>query len=216
MISWGIAMPPRTIIYVEGIIGAGKSTFINELSKRIPSIVTHQEPVDSWVRCGIFNRFYSDMKRWATSFQLKVLFDKVRAINSMTDDAGIHVVERSVYSDACFVNTVYKFGFVDDFEYALIEEARNTCEVKHLPDAIIYIRPDLDTCMTRATSRGRDGENNVTREYQMELMKHHDDMFHKHKMTTQGGTKIPIVVLADNDVDDRLITHLKCKIPGLN
>ena len=74
------------LIYIEGNIGSGKSTFVRLLAKYIntfklknnpePNPVLVQEPVDEWMETrdsdgqNILEKFYQDQKRWAFTFQM--------------------------------------------------------------------------------------------------------------------------------------------------
>ena len=60
-------MPPK-IIYVEGNIGTGKSTFLkhldNDYLKKKHKYDVIYEPVDNWQQIGILEKFYSDPKKY--------------------------------------------------------------------------------------------------------------------------------------------------------
>ena len=64
------------IIAVEGIIGSGKTTFINHLCKLL-NATPHLEPVDSWRNSNLLDNYYKDPSRWALTFQLNVIIDKL-------------------------------------------------------------------------------------------------------------------------------------------
>ena len=63
------------IIYIEGNIGSGKSTFISELQKYIDKNCKYaeilQEPVEQWLKLkdskgkNVLEHYYSDSKKYA-------------------------------------------------------------------------------------------------------------------------------------------------------
>ena len=205
---------PSKLIYVEGIIGAGKSTFVNNISSAIDcKIIT--EPVKKWQDSGILERYYSDMKRWALSFQLRIIHDKTQTLNAIPPNTGdIHIVERSIYSDKCFTNTLNHFGILDNFDYQLSNDIRDRYEsmTTTLPDLIVYLRPSLETCMGRVKKRNRTEEKDLTFAYQGVLMDSHDAIFNKPELVTMCGKKVPILILEDNDITDELIQKIKAML----
>lgn len=200
------------LIYIEGIIGAGKSTFIHNISKEIPAIRTITEPVEAWQEDGILGKYYEDMKRWGFPFQLRIIHDKVETINNLPQDNNhIYMIERSLYSDQCFSNTLHDTKHLEPFEFKLANDIRETYDKKlnFHPSLIIYLRPPLETCMERVATRNRKEEQHLTSEYQEILQNHHDDLFHKEYLKTSCGCNIPIMILEDNDITPELIQKIK-------
>ncbi len=58
-----------TIICIDGLIGAGKSTVTHRLKKNLYKC--YEEPIDKWT---LLPNLYNDMKKYATPFQFQVLF----------------------------------------------------------------------------------------------------------------------------------------------
>jgi deoxyadenosine/deoxycytidine kinase len=200
-----------SLIYVEGIIGAGKTTFVQNISKTLTNIKTITEPVESWQRDGILDKFYKDMKRWALSFQLRIIHDKTEVLNNLPQhENDIYIVERSIYSDSCFTNTLHDSNLLDPFDFKLSNDVRKTYEerMKIQPSLIIYLRTPLETCMERVKSRNRKEEQDLTSEYQETLLSHHDTLFNKSHMITCNGVKVPIIILEDNEVTPELVKKI--------
>ena len=66
--------PPIVYFFVEGSIGAGKTTILECLERRVAatgggaSIVTVPEPIAAWRNVrghNVLNRFYAEPARWA-------------------------------------------------------------------------------------------------------------------------------------------------------
>jgi len=171
-------MPP-IIISIEGIIGAGKSTFI-ELIKTIPNmkIGLFHEPVDEWK--DILPLFYNDPKRWSYTFQMYAFYTKIK--NSMEfdfSDYDVIITERSIYSDGIFMNMLYESGNVSDIEMELYNKWWSLWkkDYKLNINAFIYLNVDISTAMQRVISRNRDGEDKITYNYQEQLKVKHDSLF---------------------------------------
>ena len=74
------------IVVIDGNIGSGKSTQV-EMLKDLYTV--HREPLDQWG--NLLKWFYADPKRWALTFQMKVL----KCFNALKDDpATTTIVER--------------------------------------------------------------------------------------------------------------------------
>lgn len=62
---------------IEGNIGAGKSTFVDQLKQLgLPGVNVIQEPVDVWMNYNGHNflqHFYEDQSKWTFAFQTLVL-----------------------------------------------------------------------------------------------------------------------------------------------
>lgn len=92
---------PNKLVYVEGNIGTGKSTFVENLrqviSKNYPglSFTVVQEPVDQWMAMkdqngkNLLEHFYSDQVKYSFPFQMNSFISRVNSIyNAVTHDAG--------------------------------------------------------------------------------------------------------------------------------
>lgn len=173
------------IISVEGIIGAGKTTFVNFMKDKLNAIIC-DEPVAKWRETGILNHFTSDMKRWAFTFQIQVINDRIQNLKDCIEklpspNNQIIIIDRSIYTDKCFVEVLKENGKINEIEYNVYQELWNNLEktigrnVK--PDLFIYLRPTIEESMKRIKQRGRSEELSITSEYQEKLQIHHDKLF---------------------------------------
>ena len=107
----------RVIIVIDGIIGAGKTTTIKEIEKRIEKINEDNkenkkykqlkvkaiyEPVELWKNIGALEYFYKDISRNAYSFQTFTYITRIASvIDEIYDnpDADIYILERSIWTD---------------------------------------------------------------------------------------------------------------------
>ena len=51
------------IIFIEGNIGAGKTTFLKNIDTKKYKIQKLFEPVDEWIQSGMLHKFYKDPKK---------------------------------------------------------------------------------------------------------------------------------------------------------
>ena len=203
----------KRFIYVEGIIGAGKSTFIQNIQSKLKEVRCVQEPVDDWIRSGILQDYYDDMSRWGFSFQLRIIHDKVTNLNALKhnyelDSNPVSIVERSIYSDECFSRALYRTGILQESEYKLSCDVRGVYSklLDVIPSLIIYIRPPLDTCMERVKKRNRKEESDLTVEYQSELLCVHDELFYNKTFHDKfNNIDIPVLILEDNALTEDVL-----------
>jgi deoxyadenosine/deoxycytidine kinase len=85
-------MPTPIIISIDGNIGAGKTTFLNDLKKKYPEWHFIDEPVDSWLKFkneageSLLEVYYKDRKRWSYTFQNCAFLTRVRGISKAIKD----------------------------------------------------------------------------------------------------------------------------------
>jgi len=122
--------------FVEGSIGAGKSTLIERMESRLRALgvtrlVVVPEPIDMWTDCdgsNLLELFYSDQRRWAHTFQVHAMSTRITAVRRAIErfelevggDAPVVVLcERSVYTDRhVFVETLVADGKMSEAERA--------------------------------------------------------------------------------------------------
>ncbi len=197
--------PARTIhgtnfvvIVVDGIIGAGKTTYINMMKKCLGQrgwrVTIVREPVDKWVSSGILQLFYADQKRWAYHFQTKVFYDRVMenidAFNAYKDSTDVFILERCPLTDKLFMNVLRDDGVVTDMEFNHYQEWCGMWYklMPYAPSLFIHLNPDIDVCMSRLEERARTGEVGVTKDYQKKLMAEHSKFFGDATTNSGGAT----------------------------
>jgi deoxyadenosine/deoxycytidine kinase len=176
--------PKPKFIVIEGLIGAGKSTFIpilkSYLEKRNQRVSVVKEPVDKWVSNGILKVFYQDPKRWAYTFQAQAFHDRIQEIiKGFTESTDIVIAERSPYSDRLFMNVARENKHVSDMEFNLYQDWWSMWMklIPKTPDLVIYLRTDLNNCMKRIKIRHRDGESGISEDYERQLQEQHESTF---------------------------------------
>ena len=185
--------------FVEGSIGAGKTTILECLERRVREtrnsapIVTVPEPIAAWRNVrghNVLDRFYAEPARWALAFQTHAMATRVAAVRDAVtaalaareptarNEPLVVVCERSIYTDRfIFVEMLHAAGTLDDAERALYETAFDYYASHAYPGThggIIYLKSDAEECAHRITTRGRGEEEAIAIEYLQELDKAHD------------------------------------------
>lgn len=218
---------PNLVVVIDGIIGAGKSRYLQIINEALTSegikIKVIEEPVEKWKKNGMLELFYSDIVRYAYTFQTMVYIDRINAVRegfeeNNGDENTIFILERSCFTDNIFMDVLYEDNCVTDIE---MECYRSWCKFWNkmmplTPNKFLYLRTSIDICMKRTKSRKRNGESTVSVEYQEKLMKKHDDFLLSGnvKISDEITAKSYIIdVEADNVTDEvervRLVNEFK-------
>lgn len=205
------------LIYVEGNIGSGKSTFVNLLDKYFTSekkIVL--EPVDEWMSLkdendkNLLENFYGDQNKWSFAFQMNSFISRVKKIADLSKNSDIPVfVERSVFTDKhCFAENCYESGKMNKIEYDIYNRWHSwlvdTFHVK--PDAYIYLKTSPQISQDRTKKRNRDGEETIPIEY-LEILHDKHEKWMKHE---KNNHKVLVVdVSNDFNNEEKMMTIIQ-------
>jgi deoxyadenosine/deoxycytidine kinase len=158
------------IIAVEGNIGSGKSTLIDRL-KQWPMLNVIQEDVESWKKEGWLELFYSDLKRYSGTFQLRTQLSHIENKKKFKNDV-INVIERSPLSNKYIFGKMLKEdGFLHEKEYDIIGKVNDLAGWS--PDVVIVLLCNPDVCYERIKKRNREGENIPSVDYLRALHQKH-------------------------------------------
>lgn len=181
------------IVAVEGIISSGKTTFIelisDELEKLGIHVITAPEKVEAWVDSGLLRLAYDDPSRWSATMQMRCMFDCFESLRDLrrslsekacgpSTNSVVALCERSPTSNRIFGDVLEERGYMNEIECALYEQQIDfLSSYVDPPDAYVYLRTPVETCMNRMKQRGRDGEEGVSRSYQETLWRLHETRF---------------------------------------
>ena len=183
--------PTRPVILsIEGIIGAGKSTFLRTMQRELGMRVhIVQEKVELWRALpdphdaarthNLLDQYYKDAAKLAMPFQtltiathVNALADALHAVESLPKHERPHIVlvERSARGNACFAHMLHEDGVIDNAWYAAYTYMR-TLYARFVPDVdgVVDLHVDVDTAMDRLHERARGEEVGVTTAYQTHL-----------------------------------------------
>jgi deoxyadenosine/deoxycytidine kinase len=194
-------------LYLEGNIGAGKTTLTNILGKLLPSATTTLEPVDHWMSYrnadgrNLLDLFYSDIKRYSYLFQSVAFRTRILALEKTlaTSTAKYNLFERSVYADRfCFAQNCYEGGNMSKIEWDdythWFDWLCQTFTLERKINGFIYVKTSPEVAYQRLIRRNRHGEESIPLEYLKALSAKHDQMM------SHLAEKYPVLVI-DGDQD---------------
>lgn len=167
------------IISIEGNIGAGKSTILDEIAKlgKEVSLLTVREPLDQYTKFKSlsgdeFNplyELYSSPKENAQAAQEHFTrvsfkyFDSQYGLAKKTDAVRFLFSERTSSSTKQFLMLYYKLNYLSPFqkETLLKRYFRYRKQQVNYVDAYIYLRISPTICMERIQARAREGEDKI-------------------------------------------------------
>ena len=173
------------LISIEGNIGSGKTTIIEQMQKRINNnkILFLREPVDLWESIkdnegeGILVKFYKDPAKYAFPFQVMAYATRLSMIRNMiknNPECQIIICERSLDADKnIFAKMLYKDGLIDEVCFQIYNKFYTEYSDDFNLKGIIYIDADPDICFERIKKRARNGEGNIELNYLEKCKKFH-------------------------------------------
>lgn len=182
----------QRVFFVEGNIGSGKTSFLQQLEKAYPTHVqVVYEPVAQWEKLldasgkSILDYFYSDMQRYSYLFQSAVFLSRIRAMEQIDPQKPIVFVERSVDCDMrIFASNCFENGVMSDIEWKIYTDwhewmcttlAKNQLVPAPSDCAYVYLRTSPEVAFERMERRSRASETGtVKREYIEQLHAKHD------------------------------------------
>ena len=157
---------------VDGIIGAGKTTFIENLQLICEShnvaCVFFEEPVDH----DALSLFLSDKSKYAFWFQMHMLRKRqdiyLEALKKAEENYFV-VIDRGLFGDMAFELTQTRLGNIseEEHQYYISQVDKFGCnEMVINPDKIIFLSVTPETSMERIRRRNRlDEKKEYTLEY---------------------------------------------------
>lgn len=158
-------------VSVEGIIGCGKTTLLDELEKR--GFLVVREEIGEWTE--LLNHFYQDQKRWALTLQTKIFMHFCERLKQLDAKADVVVWERSHVSNVdIFYELLCQMKAVNPLERGVFSALCRS--MRWNPDHVVYLRLDPSTAMERIEARNGKEDLGVTWEYQDKLAMRHDEV----------------------------------------
>jgi len=181
-------------IVIDANIGAGKTTLIRQLQNLYKSFVYMPENVGEWMSEGWLGLYYSDIGKYASSFQMRVLLSHLEMRLSRDD---LNVTERCAYSNVyIFSQMLLEEGKLNKLEVNLHKKMLEVTNAQK-PDLLIYLKTSPEVAYERLCKRSRQGEINITRDYLEKL----GDVYDRN---VNNVAKKVIVIDADRGEEDVL------------
>lgn len=170
-------------VVIDGLIFAGKTTAISNLKARLSSFESgdttfnfFEEPVESWINEGWLEKYYSNISKFASSFQIRIIMshiqqkNEIEKINRGQESKNIvNICERSAITTLnVFSKMLVADGVLDEIEFKLHEQMIEMFKYKK-PDMLIYLNIDPEIALRRNLKRMRNGESNIQIEYLRKL-----------------------------------------------
>jgi len=163
----------ESVICVDGVVGAGKSTLGAILAKEM-DLHFFLEPVEN---NPLLDKFYYDQQRYSFPLQVYFLNKRFRMLKEAALLPGC-VMDRSIYGDVIFARLLTHAGKMSTEEFDLYEELlHNMLEHVSRPRLMVYLDITVENAVARIHERGRDYEQVVARQYWEQLGEHYTDYF---------------------------------------
>ncbi len=151
------------VLIIDGVVGAGKSTLSEKVSKKLDIPVFYE--LTNHTTTNLLEEFYKDKKRWSFTLQIHFLNERFRMIKEIHKNGG-GILDRSIFGDRIFAQMLNEDGWMTDDEYETYSTLLdNMLEHAKKPDLLVYIDCDLDTAVERIGIRGREMEQSVDEIY---------------------------------------------------
>jgi|TARA_B100000963_G_scaffold353435_1_gene368108 deoxyadenosine/deoxycytidine kinase len=192
------------IVSIEGNIGSGKTTIIDNLEKYYnlqlenddkESIIFLREPVDIWKTISdkngetILEKFYNNTQKFSFAFQVMAYSTRTAKLADTiknNPNCKIIICERSLEADNnVFAKMLKDSNNMEEVEYQIYEHFYNTRKQDMNLDAVIYIDASPNVCLQRVKKRNRDGEDGISYEYLKTCKDYHDNWLLNNKTNVE-------------------------------
>ncbi len=153
----------KLIVGICGNIGAGKSTLI-ELLKMKAGYTPVYEVVEG---NPYLSDFYEDMRKWAFHSQLFFLIKRFDFLKRVDSHRGVTLEDRTITEDVeIFAKNLHEMGYISNRDWATYLELFKTFS-DHLPQprGFVYLKASVSTLVDHVKRRGREFENEISRDY---------------------------------------------------
>lgn len=171
---------PNETIVIDAVVGAGKTIYMEALSKKL-GVSCFEEPV---VDNPLLDKFYYDRKKYAFPLQIFFLNRRFEMLKKAADEGKPTIMDRSIYGDMIFAKLLHDEGNMGEDEFSLYRDLlANMLDHVEAPKLMIYLKVDVDTAISRIQKRGRDYEQIVERDYWENLNKEYEAYFSAYNLS---------------------------------
>lgn len=198
---------------MAGMIGAGKSTYTEMISRRLGTEAFF-ESVDY---NPILDKFYDNPQKWAFSLQIYFLNTRFRSIKAaLTGDNN--VLDRSIYEDALFTRVNHLQGNISQEEMDIYNDLlANMMEElegmpKKAPDLLIYLDGSFETILDHIRKRGREFEqiedDSELLSYYELLFKNYEQWYQEYDQSPKIKINIDTFDIVNNSGDEEKVMNI--------
>lgn len=166
-------------IGVSGLIGAGKSTFTQQLSEHLgDEWGAYYEPVET---NPYLTDFYDDIARWTFNMQMFLLAARFQQHQEVLWDpkhknGGGIVQDRTIYEDTIFARMHHEDGLMDGRDWdTYISHFQIMQGFLRYPDVIVYLRVQPERALERVKERNRKAEEGLPLDYLKRLFEGYEE-----------------------------------------
>ena len=204
------------LISIEGNIGSGKSTFVEDLHLYYKNpencagqkICFLQEPVDVWNTITdeygntVIQCFYADNQKYAFAFQMMAYISRLSNIKrALNEDYDIIFMERCLNTDRnVFAQMLYDDTKISEIEYKIYNKWFDEFLADFPNIEYIYLKTDPVIASTRIIKRARLGET-IPLEYLIKCNEYHE------KWLDQMEPKFILDCNVDNNEDTNIMAQ---------
>ncbi|HDQ25693.1 MAG TPA: deoxynucleoside kinase [bacterium] len=178
-------------IAVEGVLGAGKTSFAGFLAEDLNARLVLEEVDNN----PFLEKFYKDMKNTALQTQLFFLLNRVKQqepLKQMDLFAGRIVADYLLEKDRIFAYITLNENELNLYE-KIYSAVVNSSEMLK-PGLVIYLQAGVETLLERIKKRGRSFEKPVTKDYIYNLSQAYNHYFSHYNSS-------PLVIVNTDDID---------------
>jgi deoxyadenosine/deoxycytidine kinase len=183
--SHEMSIPKPIVISIEGSIGGGKTTLLEQLRQEHPDWHFIDEPLDTWTSLkneggeNLLQVFYKDIRRWSYTFQNCAILSRAQNIKRAVEDwraecevnpdarrHNIFITERCLDTDFnVFAQMLRDDGMLDGIEWDLYKKWYRMLENWVTISGLVYVDTPPEVCSQRIKYRNREGEETISDDY---------------------------------------------------
>ncbi|MCM2270249.1 MAG: deoxynucleoside kinase, partial [Thermoanaerobaculia bacterium] len=162
---------PFRYLAVDGPIGVGKTSLVDRLVRRFEAVKVLED-----VENPFLPDFYQDKAGAAFQTQMYFLLSRYKQQQEIVQQ---ELFQRLVIADYTFPkDRIFAYLTLGDDELALYDKLYATLESNvPVPDLVLYLTADVDTCMARIRRRARGFEREISEDYMAELIEAYNHYF---------------------------------------
>ena len=156
------------VICVEGNIGSGKSTLVENLKQKYADredVCFLQEPVEQWLQIkdndgiNILEKYYKDQHTYAFPFQMMAYISRLSILKKAIENPKYKyiITERCLFTDKnVFCQMLYDDGFIDDIGFQIYNKWFDEFNYfESVTYSYVYIRTEPTVSKYRVDKRSR-------------------------------------------------------------
>ena len=176
-------------IAIEGVIGAGKTSLAQMLSKKMNANLILEE----FETNPFLSKFYDDRKRYAFQTQMFFLINRFKQQQELNQG---DLFSDLIVSDYIFdKDNIFAYMNLSGDELKLYEALFPQLERDlRRPDLVIFLQASSDRLMYNIKKRNRKIEKNITKSYIRELSEAYNNFFFKYSNT-------PLLIVNSTEID---------------